>query len=139
MVPDMEDISAGHSPAGIPSMTVAAVSTGTPHLLIQPPQQLMQPFNQWMPHCHSHCDTNWHSGIPTCTCHFFHRCYSCHFMDQSQSSSSNLHCTAQETQPRKAKLHPKHSTPINPSILRLSPSRIPLLILHQIETVTPIL
>ena len=31
MIPDMEDISADHSPTAIPTVTEAAVSEGTPH------------------------------------------------------------------------------------------------------------
>ena len=34
MAPDIGDISAGHSPAPIPTVTEAAVLEGTPHILL---------------------------------------------------------------------------------------------------------
>ena len=88
------------------------------------------------PHHHSHQDPNWHSYTPSHTLHFSHRHHSFHSTNWSQSPCSNSLHTAQKTQPRKAKLHPWPSTPINPTIPRTSPSSIPLHILHQIQTVT---
>ena len=114
MVPDMGDISAGHSPIAIPTAKEAAVSESHLVLLMQPPQQLMLPSGQWTPHHHSCCHTNCHSCIPSHTCHFSCRHHSCHSTDQNQSCSSNDHCTAQEKQPRKATLHPRPSTPHKP-------------------------
>ena len=74
------------------------------------------------PNCHLCLDTsNWHSHTPSHTCHFSHRHHSCHnSTDWSHSHSSNSHCTAQETQPRKAKPHPRPSNPINPTFPRLT-------------------
>ena len=81
-------------------------------------------FGWWTPHHHSHHDTNQHSHTPSHTCHFSHRCHSCHSTDRSWSHSSNYHHPSQEPQPRKALLCPRPPTPINPTGLRLSPSRI---------------
>ena len=87
-------------------------------------------------HCHlANGHPNYHphnSYTPSHTCHFSHRYHSCHSTDCNQSHSGNSHCTAQETQPRKSKQHPRPSIPINPIISRLSSSRIPLQILPPI-------
>ena len=87
------------------------------------------PLANGCPHHHSCHDTsNQHSCTQSCTHHFSYRYHSCHYStEQSQSHSSNSHCTAQETQPRKAKPHPRPSTPNKPHcsktvIIKNSPS-----------------
>ena len=72
-----------------------------------------QPLANGCPHHHSHHDINMHSHTPSHTHHFSHRHHSFHSIDQSWSCSSYSCHTTQETQPRKAKLHPRPSTPIN--------------------------
>ena len=72
-------------------------------------------------HTHHHLchdTTHRHSCTPSCTCHFSHQCQSWHYStDQSHFHSSNSHCTAQGAQlMRKAKPHPRPSTPINATI-----------------------
>ena len=105
MVPDMGDILAGHSPTAIPTMTEAAVSEYISHSSAGPHSSTHCPLANRCPHHYSWCDPNWHSHIPSHTHLFSHRWHSCYSTDWCWSHSSNSHCTAQETQPRKAKLH----------------------------------
>ena len=88
------------------------------------------------PSCH---DTNRQSCTPSLTCHFSSRHYSCHSRDWSWSHSSNSHHMAQGFQPEMSSNSPDPQHPINPTTPRLSPSRIPLQIIHQILTVTLII
>ena len=67
-----------------------------------------------LPHHHSCHDTNKHIHTPFHTHHFSHRHHSCCSTDWSQSHSCNSHCTAQETEQRKAKQCPRPSTPYRP-------------------------
>ena len=79
-----------------------------------------------------------HSCTPSQTCHFSNHCHLHHYsMDHSWSCSSNSHHTAWGPQPmKKAKPHPRLSTPIIPTIPRLLASRTSNQILPQIQTMT---
>ena len=111
MVPDMGDISAGHSPTPIPTVTEAAVEEDTPHAPLQA-TTVAHATIQLMDASITPCDM-----IPTGshttshTCHFSHRCHSYHSIDLSWSHFSNSHYTAQGSQPRKVKQCPRPSTP----------------------------
>ena len=92
--------------------------------------------------CHpSCCDNNRYSFTPFHTCHLSCRNHSCHFTDWGLSCSSPATPTAQHRNlsQEKPKSTQDPQSPINPTNQRLSSSRIPLQILHQIQTVTLIL
>ena len=125
MVLDIGDISAGHSPAAIPTAIEAAVLEGTPHAPLSSAtaacttlQLIDTPSPLTMRHQHSYTPSHNH--------HFSCRHHSHHSTDWSKSCISKSHHTAHEPHPRKAKQCPRPSTPINLTIQRLSPSRIPL-------------
>ena len=97
----------------------------------------LHPLANGWPHHNLHHDTDRNSHTSS---HTHHRCHSFHSTDQIWSHSSNFHCTAEEPQPIKHKQCPRPSTPPrNLTTPKLSPSRILLQILHQIQTVTLIL
>ena len=105
MVPHMADISAGQSPAAVPSMTAVAVSLGT-HYTPHPAttaahtpiatHTMTHPIGIVTPHPAF-------ATSPTDSCHYS--------MARSHSHSSNPHHTAQEPQPRKTEPHPRPLTP----------------------------
>ena len=112
MVPDNGDILAGHTLIAIPTMTEGAASEGTPHAPHLASTAACAAL--WMidaPITTHAVTPNWHSHTRSHTCHFSHGHHSCHSTDQSQSHSSNYHCTAQESYPRKAKLWPRPPPP----------------------------
>ena len=140
MAPDIKDISAGHSPAAITTATKAAVSEDTLHIphpattatctTLQPMDAAIttyavtptgivipHPALTTIPADVSHTTPQTRAGVIPATPTTLYR-------KHSQEKPSYT----QDLQP-----------PINPTIPRLSPSRIPLLILHQIQTVTLIL
>ena len=120
-IPDMGDISAGHSPAVIPTMTEAAVSEGTPHALHSATvaaHAALKLMDTTITTC-----TMTPTGIVTShpvTCHFSCRCHSCHSTDLSWSCSSNsttMHRKHSQEKPSNAQdLQP----PINPTVPRLT-------------------
>ena len=104
MVPDMGDISVGHSPAAVSTMTEAAVfGRHTSHSSSSHCSSLCHPSADGCPHHHSHNDANRQNCTQSHTHHSSQRRNSCHFKGKIWSHSSNSHCTAQEPQPRKAK------------------------------------
>ena len=110
MAQDIGDISAGHSPVLIPTVTEAAVLKGTPCTLLPATTPVHASPSPWMlplPLC---CD----SCTPSHTCHFSCWCHSHHSTDWSQSqSSSSCHAT-QGCQPKKVKQCPRPSIPHKP-------------------------
>ena len=137
MVPHREDISTGHSPTPIPTMTEAAVLKGTPHAPLPATTAAcatLQPMDAPITPCtviptdivapHPALTTS-----PTGTTHatpwtgasLFQATHTAQHKDLSPEKSSNA-------------LNSQHL--INPTTPRLSPSRISLLILHQVVTVT---
>ena len=94
--------------------------------------------NGYLNHHSCHDTPHRHSCSHSQTHHFSHWPHSCHYsMDCSWSHSSNSHITAEGPQlMKKAKPHPRPSTPINPTIPRLSSSKTPHHILPQIQTMT---
>ena len=128
MFPDIGDISADHSPAAIPTVTEAAVLKGTPctllpataadHIALQLRDAPVTPY--------AVIPTGIVAPHPTLI----------------MSPADVTHATLQNGAslvPATPKQHPRCSTPIGPTIQKLSPCRIPLQILHQIQTVTLIL
>ena len=94
-----------------------------------------------MPHCNlCHDTSNQHSHTPSPTCNFFHRCHSQHYStDWSWCHSCNSHHTALKHCQEKPSYTQDLQPPINPTIPRISSSRIPLQIFPQIQTVILIL
>ena len=133
----MRDISAGHSPTAIPTMTEAAVSEGTPHaphLAITLAHSALWPMEAPIAAC-----TMTPTGIVTP-----HPTLTTSLADITHTTSQTRASLVSSTP---TALHRNHSQeklsnaqdlqpPQNPTIQRLSPSRIPLHILPQIQTVT---
>ena len=134
MVPDMRDISEGHSPATIPTATEIAVLEGTPHAPL--PATTAAPAALWLIDAAITTCALKPTGIvaPHPTLSIFLTDIT-HTTPQTASSLAPATPTAQHRN-----LNPKNlndtlrpSTPINPTIQRLSPPRIPLQIFHQIR------
>ena len=91
MVPDIGDISAGHSPAPIPTMTEAAVLEGTPHAPLQATTaacSTLEPMNAHAMKPPGIVTT--HPALTTSPTGSTHTTPT----DWSQSCSSNSYCTA---------------------------------------------
>ena len=102
---------AGHSPTAILTATEAAVSEGTPCALHPATAAVCATLWPIDTSITIHTMTPTTSYIPSHTCHFSHKHHSCYSTYWSWSCSSNSHCTAPKTQPRKAKQHPRLSIP----------------------------
>ena len=139
MVPDMGDISAGHSPTAIPTATGTVVSEGT-HCSPHPATTTTFAALQLM-------------GAPIATCAMTHPTGIVTSHPTLTISPTDVTCpaipltgaalapaTPTTLQRKHSQEKPSHfldlQPPINPTIPRMSPSRIPLEILPQIQTVT---
>ena len=136
MAPDIRDISAGHSPTPIHTVTEAAVLEGTPHTPL--------------PTTAAACATPQLMDVPVTPCAVIltgtvasHPALTTfptdttHPIPQTRASLASATPTAQykDLSPEKSSNNPDAQHPINPTAPRLSPSRIPL----QILTVTLII
>ena len=140
MVPDIGDISAGHSPAAIPTVTEAAVLEGTLHTPLPATAALsatLQLMNAAItPHAMTPTGTvTPHPRLATSPTDITHA------TPQTGAGLTTATPTAQHKNliPEKSNKTQDPQPLINPTVQRLSPSRIPLQFLHQIQTVTLIL
>ena len=140
MAPDIGDFSAGYSPVPIPNATEAAGLEGTPHTLL-PATTAAHITLQVMD-----APVNPYAMIPTgiVTPHpvlTTSPTDTTHTTPQTEVSLTPATPTTEykDLKPEKSSNAPDPQHLINPTTPRLSPSRIPLQILHQILTVTLII
>ena len=134
MVPYIGDISAGHSPTAITTMTEAPVLEGTPH----PPLSATIATHTIL----------WLMNAPVTTCAMTPTGIVTNRPALATSPTDTTHTTEQtragltpatsnaqhrNLSPEKPNNAQAPQPPINQTIQRLSPSRIPLQILHQIQ------
>ena len=136
MVPDIGDISAGHRPTTIPTMTEAAVLEGTPCAPLPDTAaaySALQPMDAPITPC-TMTPTGTVTSHPTLTTS---PTYISHTTPQTRASLAPATPTTQHgnISPEKPNNTKDPKLLLNPPIQRLSPSRIPL----QIQTVTLIL
>ena len=140
MAPDIGDISAGHSPTPVPTLIEAAVledihhaplsATTAAHTTLLPMDSPITP--------HTLIPTGIVMPYPTFTTS---PADTTHTTPQTRASLTPATPTAQykDLSPEMSSNAPDPQHPINPTAPRLSPSRIPLQILHQIMIVTLII
>ena len=139
MAPDVADVSAGHSLTSSNHNRSSSFRRHTSHSFSSHHSSMHHPsVNGYS--CHpSHHYTNRNSCAPSHTYHFSCRHHSCHSTDWSLSHSSNSTTQHKDLSPEKLSNAPDPQHPIYSIAPRLSPSRIPFQILHQILTVTLII
>ena len=137
MVPDMGDISAGHSPVTIPILTGEAVSEGThhtPHPATAATHAALQPMEAPITtHTTTHpiSIVTSHPTLTTSPMDITHATIPWTRAPLAPATPIALHRNHSQEKPSQFQ---DFQLPINPTIPRLSPSWIPLQILPQIQT-----
>ena len=108
MVPDIENVTADHSPVSICATTEVAVLEGTSDTFPPATQQLTPFISQWTPHYSS-----WHNHTLSDTHHFSCMHHSCHSISLKQLPPHNKRIPTHESQAK-----PKTLNPHNPHCLK---------------------